>query len=74
MNAFRDLAELAGVDTTVPDDWYARSARARHVARVLASQLDATTEGDSLRKTLARAYARAFSLFIDAGTRADVQR
>ncbi|UJR83632.1 hypothetical protein [Sandaracinus amylolyticus] len=72
--AFRSIAETAGVDSMLPEGWGSRAARARHVARVFASQLDATDEGDPLRKALARSYARAFSLFIDAGKRSDRER
>ncbi|AKF08635.1 hypothetical protein DB32_005784 [Sandaracinus amylolyticus] len=70
VEAFRATAEAAGIDAQLPASWESRAARATHVARTLAARLDATTDAE-LRKPVARAYARAFGLAVEAGRRAD---
>jgi hypothetical protein len=66
---FADVAALAGVEPIPPAGWALREGRCRHLCRLLSLMLDDEQEGTPRRAVVARAYARAFGLFVEAGQR-----
>lgn len=67
--AFDEVARIAGAELDPPHGWAAREAQSRHVCDLLREQLDSARFGSSTRSLLARAYARAFALLVEAGRR-----
>lgn len=67
--SFVQVAADAGIEVVPAQDWRAREERMRHVCRMIAFDLDASEPGSPRRRELARAYARAFALFVEAGKR-----
>jgi hypothetical protein len=64
-----EVTDETGIEVLPAQDWRAREERMRHVCRTIAIDLDRSEPGSPRRSQLARAYARAFRLFVEAGQR-----